>query len=188
MCNFLLEMEQLTEHSSKISTLVQQNRSWLVRLIASRCDDLTAAEDVLQEVSLAVVQSDDKPESETGIRAWLSTIAVRQCALRIRKVVRHRRLLGNAADYQRSLDESETDPLLWMMRTEHAELVRAALADLDADSRWILLQKYQKRRTYAEIAEQRNTVAHKIEYQVLKARQTLHQKLVQLGIDNEVSL
>lgn len=188
MGNCSLEMEQLTEHSNEVSTLVQKNRSWLVRLIASRCDDSAAAEDVLQEVSLAVVQSDDKPESESRLRSWLCTIALRQCALRIRRVVRQRRLLGNAADYQRSQDDTESDPLLWMMRTEHAELIRTALADLDKDSRWLLLQKYQKRRTYAEIAEELNSVAHKIEYQVLKARQTLHQKLIQLGIDNEVSL
>ncbi|MEP3479523.1 MAG: sigma-70 family RNA polymerase sigma factor [Fuerstiella sp.] len=181
-------MEQLTEHSNEVSTLVQQNRSWLTRLIASRCDDASAAEDVLQEVSLAVVQSDDKPDSESRLRSWLCTIALRQCALRIRRVVRQRRLLGNVADHQRTQDDSSCDPLLWMMRSEHAELIRTALADLDPSSRWILLQKYQKKRTYAEIAEEKDMAAHKIEYQVLKARQTLHQKLIQLGIDQEVLL
>lgn len=180
-------MEQLTEHSNEVSTLVQQNRSWLMRLIASRCEDASAAEDVLQEVSLAVVQSDDKPESDSGLRSWLCTIALRQCALRIRRAVRQRRLLGNVADYQRTQDGSSSDPLLWMMRSEHAALIRTALADLDKESRWVLLQKYQKKRTYAEIAKAQNTAAHKVEYQVLKARQTLQQKLIQLGIDHEVS-
>lgn len=187
MGNCSLEMEQLTEHSNEVSTLVEQNRGWLVRLIASRCDDASAAEDVLQEVSLAVVQSEDKPDSESRLRSWLCTIALRQCALRIRRAVRQRRLLNNAADHQRAQDDSPPDPLLWMMRTEHAALIRSALADLDKDTRWILLQKYQRRQTYAQIAEEMNTVPHKVEYQILKARQTLHQKLIQLGIDNEVS-
>lgn len=180
-------MEQLTQHSLEVSALVEQNRNWLTRLIASRCDDAVAAEDVLQEVSLAVVKAEQRPESESGMRSWLCTIALRQCALRIRRLVRHRRLLGTESSMQDAQDNECADPLLWMMRTEHASLIRSALSNLNEETRWVLLQKYQHKRTYADIAGDLKTSAHKVEYKILKARQQLHQKLVQLGIDHEVS-
>lgn len=181
-------MEQLTQHSAQVSDLVEQNRNWLTRLIATRCDDAAAAEDVLQEVSLAVVRTNDRPDSASRVRSWLCTIALRQCALRVRRLVRQRRLLDNAAEVHRSDDDADGDPLLWMMRSEHASLIRTALLSLSEDARWILLQKYQHKRTYAEIAKDMNTSAHKVEYKILKARQQLHHKLVQLGIDHEVSV
>lgn len=184
--NFPPDMEQLTENRSEISDLVQQHRPWLVRLIASRCDE-GMADDIIQEVNLAVVRSAETPESESGIRSWLCTIALRQCALSIRKSVRQRRLLNNVADHQRTHDGEQSDPLLWMMRSEHATLIRKALTQLDDDSRSMLLLKYQAGKTYAQIAEERAIAPHQVEYKIMKARQQLHQKLVSLGIDTEVS-
>lgn len=77
--------------------LVERHRGWLERLVAARTCRRDAVDDVLQEVAVAVGRSGRPPIGEPEERPWLCAIAIRQCALFLRRASRHTRLLARAA-------------------------------------------------------------------------------------------
>ena len=101
--------------ASASDDFVQRNREWLVRLISSRTGSQTLVEDVLQEVGLAVARSAPACKQQEELRPWLCTIAIRQCALALRKTQRQQRLLEGAAENELDAESRLDDPIYWLL-------------------------------------------------------------------------
>jgi RNA polymerase sigma-70 factor (ECF subfamily) len=125
----------------------------LLRILRSRAE----AEDVLQEVFLQVWQRAQSFDPSRG-RAftWLVTLARSRAIDRLRSVDSRERAS------QRSAEESppESAPEDWAdtaaIRAEHAEAVRAALAELPEEQRQVLLLAYLEGMSQSEIAAAKN--------------------------------
>jgi RNA polymerase sigma-70 factor (ECF subfamily) len=125
----------------------------LLRILRSRAE----AEDVLQEVFLQVWQRAHSFDAERG-RAftWLVTLARSRAIDRLRSVGSRERAA------QRSAEEAppESEPAEWAdnaaIRTERAEAVRAALAELPEEQRQVLLLAYIEGMSQSEIAAAKN--------------------------------
>lgn len=125
----------------------------LLRILRSRAE----AEDVLQEVFLQVWQRAHSFDAERG-RAftWLVTLARSRAIDRLRSVGSRERAA------QRSAEEAppESEPAEWAdtaaIRSERAEAVRAALAELPEEQRQVLLLAYLEGMSQSEIAAAKN--------------------------------
>lgn len=175
--------------AAEAPSLVERHRSWLARLVAARTSRPDAVDDVLQEVAVAVARTVRPPVSEHEERPWLCAIAIRQCALHLRKSSRRARLLTRAAErLPREADSPlQSDPLFWLMGREDASLMARALASLDEDDRRVLEWKYVDGETYPHIAARLGVPKHVAEYRVVTAKKRLRGLLVDIGLGEDDS-
>jgi RNA polymerase sigma-70 factor (ECF subfamily) len=125
----------------------------LLRILRSRSE----AEDVLQEVFLQVWQQARSFDAARG-RAftWLVTLARSRAIDRLRAVdSRERAALRSAEDTPPTPERQE-----WAedaaIRSEHAEAVRSALAELPEEQRQVLVLAYLEGMSQSEIAAAKN--------------------------------
>lgn len=142
-------------------------------------------EDVMQEIGLAIAHSKHPPKHDEDLRPWLCTIAIRQCALALRKATRQRRLETVVAENADDSGSKLEDPIFWLLNRERSKLLRDALKELDEDFRALLVWKYVEGKTYPELANQLNTPTHVLEYRVTKAKSLLRQLLIARGVEKE---
>ncbi len=167
--------------------LVERHRGWLERLVAARTCCRDAVDDVLQEVAVAVARSTRPPTAETEERPWLCAIAIRQCALFLRKAGRRTRLEAQAAERlpRAAGDRLSDDPIFWLMGREDAGLVARAVAALPPDDRQLLDWKYIDGLSYPEVAARLGVARHVAEYRVLVAKKRLRRLLVETGFEED---
>jgi len=170
-----------------VPALVDQHRSWLARVVAARTRSRDAIDEVLQEVALAVTRSENPPARDEEVRPWLCTIAIRQCALLLRKACRANRLVSsaNAELVRRSADRLRDDPIFWLLAKESETLVRRCLDALDEDQRGLLNWKYVDGLTYPEISRLLGVSRHVAEYRVVVAKKALRKMFLDMGLAEE---
>ncbi len=155
------------------ATLVE-HRGWLATVIRSRLRDAAAVDDVLQEVSLAVLKQPNRPERADKVAPWLYRIAVRKVINYQRHAGRRRKLLDGFVDERgESAGLEKSVPGEWLLKKEQANQVSRAMDFLDAGDRQILMLKYAEGWGYRELAEHLGTTIKTVEYRLLRARQSL---------------
>jgi RNA polymerase sigma factor (sigma-70 family) len=161
-----------------------EHRGWLRSVILARLGEPQAAEEVLQEVALAVVANRAPLADPKKLSPWLYQIAVRQTLLFRRKHGRRRKLIDRYADrVQPSHDDGRTaSPLDWLLAAERAEFFRQAMAHLTERDREVLLLKYDHGWSYRKISEQLGVSESAVEARLHRARKRLRQRLVQLNV------
>lgn len=151
----------------------------LLRILRSRAE----AEDVLQEVFLQVWQRAHSFDAGRG-RAftWLVTLARSRAIDRLRSVGSRERAA------RASVEEAppESEPAEWAdnaaIRTERAEAVRAALAELPEEQRQVLLLAYLEGMSQSEIAAAKNQPLGTVKTRTRSALRKLSESLrVRLG-------
>lgn len=130
-----------------------------VARITSYCAKLTAddrvAEELAQDVMLAVWRTRAAYRPDKPLRVFVFTIASNRCRNHARSWRRRLRWLGIAdaaaePDDTPALDAGQLDDVL---RSERERRVRAALAALPQRARDVLLLRFEHDLAYAEIAE-----------------------------------
>jgi len=156
------------------SVLLAEHRGWLGTVIRSRLRDSAAVDDVLQEVSMAVLKQSNRPEQAEKVAPWLYRIAVRKVINHQRHVGRRRKLLdGFVEERGETAGLEKTAPGEWLLKNEQANQVTRAMEHLDAGDRQILMLKYTEGWGYRELAEHLGTTIKTVEYRLLRARQAL---------------
>ena len=158
------------------SAALLDNRRWLWVVIYSRLGDVTATEDVLQEVSVAAAAREcDFPESGHA-RSWLYQVAVRQTMLLRRKEYRHRAKLR---DYRECFsDVDDRSYIQWLCDGEQVDQIRQALLELKPSDRQVLMLKYCDDHSCGKIAELLGVTETTIQTRLLRARRRLRLLLV----------
>jgi RNA polymerase sigma-70 factor (ECF subfamily) len=151
----------------------------LLRILRSRAE----AEDVLQEVFLQVWQRAHSFDSERG-RAftWLVTLARSRAIDRLRSVGSRERAARASAEET----PPESEPADWAdnaaIRSERAEAVRAALAELPEEQRQVLMLAYIEGMSQSEIAAAKNQPLGTVKTRTRSALRKLSESLrVRLG-------
>ncbi|MEW4489370.1 sigma-70 family RNA polymerase sigma factor [Thalassoglobus sp. JC818] len=160
--------------------LLEENENWIRGVLRNRLHSTEEVDDVFQEVSVAVSRRDLRPSDLTKARSWLYRVAIRQVLQYRRKSGRYRRLVeNNQALTPRSNFAVEDDPLAFLVRTERAEVLRQALADLGELDREILHLKYVENWTYQDLSENLGVSKNTIEHRLVRSKKRLRSLLAQ---------
>lgn len=175
---------------------LEQNRSWLTKVLRARIGNPHDVEDVFQELALSVLKQveklrpaiEDDPDKELSIdnqnsavpvdpdkvAPWLYRLAVRHSVNFYRKTNR----LTHAKPAADLEPKAETfEPLDWIMLNEQRHLFQDAFKQLPPADREILSLKYSENWTYQQLAEKLGATVRNIEYRLLTARKRLRKLL-----------
>ena len=155
----------------------ERNRPWMLKVLRSRVGDAHAADDLIQEVALAVLRQPSRPTLPGKVAPWLYRLTVRQ-AINFHRRSRSRKWQPITAEHEPE-EIDNVSPLDWLMEDERRGEVRRALDRLRPRDREILLLKYTEHWTYEELARRLGAKVKTIEYRLLKARQRLRRLITQ---------
>lgn len=150
--------------ATALRTLIERHHDDLIRFLTRLLGDRTAAEDVFQETFLQIHISQDSFDASRRFRPWLFTIAANKGRDHLRKKGRRRTVElsapvngpsgeGRGGSFVDLMEIDIPAPEEPMDIEERDEQVQAALDELSAPLREILLLAYFQRLSYAQIAE-----------------------------------
>ncbi|QGJ72389.1 RNA polymerase ECF-type sigma factor [Planctomycetales bacterium 10988] len=159
-----------------------EHEPWLRTIIGARLGEPQAIDEVLQEVSLAVVKSKSLPTDPEKVAPWLYRVAVAQTMLYRRKAGRRRKLINRYAEQvpDRPSVTPSRSPLQRMLAEERQEQVRKAVAQLSRRDSEILLLKYMENWSYREIAQKLGVSESAVEARLHRARKRLRDQIASL--------
>jgi RNA polymerase sigma-70 factor (ECF subfamily) len=151
-------------------------------VVLARLGDVTAVDDVLQEVALAAVEKGHRLRDPTSAAPWLYRLAVVAALQHRRRQGRRRKLVDRFAERHRPTEHDirEADPLDWLLADERKTLVRRALARLPKRDAEILLLKYTEDWSYRQLAEHLGQTTSAVEARLHRARQKMRQALAKV--------
>ena len=162
-----------------------EHRSWIRTVVRSRIRDPHAADDVVQEIALAVLQQNSRPTDSAKVAPWLYRIAIRQTINYRRRTGRQDRLLTQFAGAKTRPDSSAANPYDWVLAEEQQLSVAVALECLSAQAREMLLLKYAEGWTYKQLASHLGVKVKTVENHLMKARRELRCRLREQGIEEK---
>jgi RNA polymerase sigma-70 factor (ECF subfamily) len=171
------------EERDVVDILARHGR-WLRTILFARLRDPQAVEEVLQEVSLALVKGQSLPADDAAVPPWLYRVAVRQSLLHRRKLGRQRKLHDRFTEALPPLDHDprSPDPLAWLLADERRKLIRTAVRQIPRRDAELLLLKYTEDWSYQQIAEHLGMTHHAVESRLHRARAKLRQELQSLDV------
>lgn len=172
------------EGSLDWATELERHKSWLRPVIAARCKEPQAVDEVMQEVSIAVIKQNSPLREASKVAPWLYQIAVRQSLMYRRKHGRRRNLHQRYAEnLQAEPTKPQTpNPLDWLLANERRQLIRQGIEQLNPKEAEILLLKYTQDWSYKQIAEHLGTSESAVESRLHRARKSLRQRMIALDV------
>lgn len=150
----------------------------VVRRVIERRVPIASVEDIVQEVALAAVKSDDLP-TRPGERAhWLCRVALAQVALHWRKQAAAKTTVLTDGKALEAVDDASSDPIHWLITQESHEQLHAALGRLPPDLKIVLVCKILHGKTYAEVAKELAITVAAAEYRLRAAKRALRKILL----------
>lgn len=163
--------------------VLAEHGRWLRTVVYARLGEPQAVDDVLQEVSLAVVRQTAPLNDPAKIAPWLYRLAVTQSLLYRRKQGRRRKLTDNYIQRARpTVEDASPDPLDWLLADERRKMVRVALGRLPNRDAEILLLKYTEDWSYRELADHIGITQSALQARLHRARQRLREELAALQV------
>jgi len=161
-----------------------QHDHWLRTVVLTRVGEPQAVDEVMQEVSLAVVRGSAPLADPNKVAPWLYQLAVRQSLMHRRKMGRGRKLVERFAErYQPTEQDQHTaDPLDWLLGEERRKLVQRAMSRLPSRDAEILLLKYSEGWSYRELKDHLGISESAVEARLHRARFRLRTELTALDV------
>jgi RNA polymerase sigma factor (sigma-70 family) len=161
-----------------------EHGQWLRTVVIARVGEPQAADEVLQELALAVLRQSAPLVDRTKLAPWLYRLAATQALLYRRQHGRQRKLRNRYADRFRPTEEtsSDADPLAWLLADERRRLIRVALGRLTSRDAEILLLKYTEDWSYRELAAHLGISHSAVETRLHRARARLRIELATLEV------
>ena len=154
------------------TSALDTHSSWIRKVVNARVVTSQDVDDVVQEISAAVLKPGKRPADPDKVAPWLYGVAVRQASQFLRKRGQQERLIDHYVD-KAPLREAPENPRDWVMRRELRQSVRECLTHLSTEEREILLLKYTEELTYAQLADLLGLTVKAVEHRLLKARTSL---------------
>lgn len=157
-----------------------ENERWLRTVIYARLGESEGTEEVLQEVALAAVRQSSPIQDREKVAPWLYRVAIRQSLLFRRKMGRLRKLKNRYVEkiQPTESDQSNGDPLRWLIADERRKKIRDAMERLKKRDMEILLLKYTEGWSYHQIADHLGISHSAVEARLHRARQKLRTELL----------
>jgi RNA polymerase sigma-70 factor (ECF subfamily) len=156
-----------------------ENERWLRTVVVARLREPQAADEVMQELALAVFRQSAPLVDAAKLAPWLYRLAARQALLYRRRSGRGRQLTERYALRFRPTEEDtrDSDPLTWLLADERRQAIRQALARLSGRDAEILLLKYTEDWSYHELANHLGISTSAVETRLFRARARLRTEL-----------
>ena len=155
---------------------LRRHGQWLRRVLLARSQDHQSVDELLQSVSVAVLQKPQSLQDASRVAPWLYRIAVRVALLHRRRLGRQRRL-QTALTEQASAMRSAGDPLDWLLAVERNQIVQQSLACLPSKEAELLVLKYTEDWSYRELAAHLGLSESAVESRLTRARSRLREHL-----------
>jgi RNA polymerase sigma-70 factor (ECF subfamily) len=162
-----IQLLRRAEHgdTKAFHALVDRHAQRLYRLAVSLIGSAADAEDVLQETFIGAFRGLSSFEGRASVKTWLTRILVNQ-----------------AARWRRSRRGRGAEPMTDSIPAAGAEIesaidVQAAMAQLSAEHRQVLVLREFERMTYEEIADVLDIPQGTVESRLFRARGELKEKL-----------
>lgn len=157
---------------------LQEHRRWLATVLLARGISRGEVDELLQQVSIAALQSADRLHDPAKLAPWLYRVAVLTALQYRRRQGRRRKLVERLhRDPAAASPPIEPDPLAWLIADEQRELVRKAIKHLPARDAEILLLKHTEDWSYRQLAEHLGISTSAVDARLHRARQKLRQAL-----------
>lgn len=156
-------------------------------VIRSRLNESQAVEDLLQEVSLAVLKSRVRPADPSKVAPWLYRVSIKQCLMYRRSAGRRRKLVDRVARDRPTISGEACDPLRWLLGRERQGSIQAAFDALPELDRQILILKHAENWSYRQLADRLGVSLNTVEYRLLQARKRLRTELDRASESSESS-
>jgi RNA polymerase sigma factor (sigma-70 family) len=174
-------------HPSKTfcaATALAKHQGWLRTVLLARLRDADVVDEVMQEVAVAVIHQQSKPEIIEHPGPWLYRVALKQILMYRRKTGRRRRLLKALTQQPTPIDHTphHYDPLQWLLMRERQQSVQTSLEQLGDRDREILLLKYNDGLSYEQIAERLGITAASVRMRLHRARIHLKNQLAETSV------
>ena len=142
---------------------------------------VTDAEDVLQDVSIQVLNQAGRSTSDGNLTAWLFKVTVNRVRLEHRR--RGVANKGSAAFLQKSPGAQYADVQHQTIREEEARIIADALRELDDSLRVPLVLRYFCDQDSSQIAQVLDLPASTVRSRLKTARLMLTKKLLEQGVE-----
>lgn len=176
------------EEVTKFETVLEDQRTRLVRLCARFSGSQAAAEDLAQETLIAAWKSRDQLTALDKLKPWTTSIARNVCLNWSRRHYREQSHMAYSIDSDHeSFDvglQDETNLEVELDRYELATLLDRALALLPTDTAQMLVEHYIKESSHAEIAEKMKLNPGTVAVRLQRGKFTL-QKLLRTNLQAE---
>ena len=156
---------------------LDKHASWIRKVVHSRVVHHHDVDDVVQEISAAVLKQNTRLDHPDKVAPWLYGVAVRQASQFLRRQGQQERLLNRYAKRSSVPEVGPANPRDWVMKRELRQSVRDSLEKLCAEEREILLLKYTEDLTYRQLAQLLGVTEKIVEHRLLKARNSLRIEL-----------
>ncbi len=139
--------------------LVEEHYDRIFRAARFMCGDVQAAEDLAQDTFLAAAHSLDRFEGRSSVYTWLYGILLNKFRRWMRSkdsATASLQAMAEADEHlevQDILQADHLDPSAVAERRETVDRVRAAIAELSADHRAVIVMRYIEGMPYQEIAD-----------------------------------
>ena len=157
---------------------------WLRTVVVARLGEPQAADEVMQELALAVLRQRAPLTDPAKLAPWLYRLAATQALLYRRRCGRGRKLTDRYVRRFRPTEEDsrDADPLAWLLADERRQAIRQALARLPGRDAEILLLKYTEDWSYHELANHLGISTSAVETRLHRARARLRTELAALEV------
>lgn len=157
---------------------------WLRTVVVARLGEPQAADEVMQELALAVLRQQAPLSDPAKLAPWLYRLAATQALLYRRQRGRGRKLADRYVQRLRPTEEDsrDADPLSWLLADERRQAIRVALARLSGRDSEILLLKYSEDWSYHELANHLGISHSAVETRLHRARARLRTELAALEV------
>lgn len=161
------------------ATALAKHQGWLRTVLLARLRDADVVDEVMQEVAIAVINQQSKPQTIEHPGPWLYRVALKQILMYRRKTGRRRRLLKALTEHPSHTEDSpkQYDPLQWLLQRERQQSVQDSLEKLNDRDREILLLKYNDGLSYDQIAERLGITPSSVRMRLHRARNHLRDNL-----------
>jgi len=170
------------------SAELDRHRSWLRAVIAARSQEPQAVDEIMQEVSMAVVKQKASGTAQlrdtSKVAPWLYQIAVRQSLMYRRKHGRRRNMEQRYAEQLQATPppNKSPDPLSWLLANERRQLIRKGIERLSPKEAEMLMLKYTQDWSYRQIANHLGMTESAVESRLHRARKNLRKQMVALEV------
>ena len=164
--------------------VLAEHERWLRTVVIARLGEPQAADEVMQELALAVLRQSAPLTNPAKLAPWLYRLAVTQALLYRRRRGRGRKLTDRYAHRCRPTekDTRDIDPLAWLLADERRRAIRHALARLPTRDAEILLLKYTEDWSYHDLASYLGISHSAVETRLHRARTRLRVELAALQV------
>jgi RNA polymerase sigma-70 factor (ECF subfamily) len=162
---------------SGFAELIRRHQAMVFGLALHFLQNHAEAEDLAQDVFVALHQNLARLESEAHVRFWLCTVTSRRCIDRTRRLSRRLELIAGRVPDQYVLPAAD-DPLL-------SAMLRRCVAELPPPARLVVTLRFQEDLQLAEIAQILDMPVNTVKSHLRRSLDVLRAKLAERGAVDE---